>query len=1173
MKTGADILLSLVNAAVSDTVRDGIRLDADETTWYAHAHEAVAFVSGRALAGDAAIVWLDTWSLRGVTDQVRAALERQLPIVVVVTSPVARTGNMLPLLDAGCPVMTPASAQEVIDFTIIGRDVAIRTSEPVVVLADGRTTIWTTDLVTLPSPMDVDPDSGTATWTDTSHPTGLGLPVPPVLRLKQTVGRYMVRSSSVFAVIEEAMGRFAKHNNRSWSILRPPARPLDATDVAFVAQGSTSEAVWSLACVRPFPTDTVRRALAPFRVIGVLETANQTDVQGQSLVQHVRAAMDPVPVEASHLRLWNRAPAQTERTVVPVLHAAHATPSPGGLSATAHALATASAPGPVVVDHSLTAPGVRIPDVEWTVQRMKADGLDFSTMEVPSHGPQTPCLLILGGTARDVWADMEVAVRHLGQDTHQGRFHELTDGSGSPVLGRVDGPFDGPMAWARTVDVLDTPEARAVLNPAATILLPVEPTVWPSWMAYHGFSFATGDLADLLAGCTPIPVPEQDVVAPPESIAPSEIADLDNPDLDRFWHMWGHLYRNGRLNDAPVERSLISGSIPASTGSMLTHATRPERLPHLIPEKCTACEACWTVCPEAAIVARVFRFDEAIASSLPSGALHLPRLAPAVAKTAEKLVRGDGLWIYLTVGDTLQAAGQQVAEKAGLDDEKRGGFLAELDAVVASVGSIRMARAPGRNETVEAREMVGLAVDPDACTACGICIQTCPEQALERTGSWDAVTAWQALAVLPETATEGDTRLAGRPSGRMARSGSADRGNLTRTALRLLLESAHAHARDTYAALRSRLDNVSASLEPAMRAALAAGTDVNAFEASARALSVDEKTAARLQALKDVQQGLSEITFKDRPHVLLLDATERRSLGLAGWPVNPFAMPYVACTPDEVPGLVAGIRAGLERSFTEVARSLRIAEQLRDDVLETTNTIDADHEAAAGMIPRIVVVTDAESVRAAGASILVLTGAGPDEPVPDLGMQDPVALLAAFDSSGPAPMTVYAPDPVRDGFDTELAVSVARLAYRSGIVPGRPETPDVSAADWMVVQDRFAHLFTPLARRDWQPEQTPIMEWFMHPDGRVPYVVHGQTRFLVHDIAGAFAQAVWDRATKKARDTGEQTVPDPATQPAASTEVAPPTPPAPPAAPIEAFEILRKRLMELSRLDTLEDTP
>lgn len=1171
MKTGADILLSLVNAAVSDTVRDGIRLDADDTTWYSHAHEAVAYASGRALAGDSALVWLDTWSLRGVTDQVRAAVERQLPVVVVVTSPVARSGNMLPLLDAGCPVLTPSSAQEVIDFAVIGRDVALRTSGPVVVLADGRTTIWTTAPVLAPVATGTERSAQASIWTDTSHPKGLGLPVPPALRLKQNVGRYVVRTVSALAVIEEAMERFAEKNGRSWAILRPPSGASEKNDVAFIAQGSSSGNVWSLACVRPFPTDAVKNALSPFRIVGVLETANQADLQGQSLIQHVRAAVDPVPVDAPHHFLWNRGAALADRAVVPVLLAAHSVPSPAGLSAAARTLAAAPSPGPVVVDSMLTALDIRIPDVEWTVQRMKAEGLDFSTMEIPSHGPQPPCLLVLGGTARDVWADMEVAVRHLGQDTHHGRFHALTDGAGSPVLGRVDGPFDGPMAWARTVDVLDTPEARAALDPATTILLPSEPAVWPSWMSYHGFSFATGELTELLTGFSPQPVPALDVVAPPESIAPPEIADLDNPDLDRFWHMWGHLYRNGRLNDAPVERSLISGSIPASTGSMLTHATRPERLPHLIPEKCTACAACWTVCPEAAIVARVFRFDEAIASSMPSGALHLPRLAPAIAKAAEKLVRGDGLWQYLTVGDTLQEAGQLVAEKAGLDDDKKNGLAGELEAVIASAGSIRMARAPGRNATVEDREMVGLAVDPDACTACGICIQTCPEQALERTDAWDAVTAWRALAALPAMATEGDTRLAGRPSGRMARSGSADRGNLNRTALRLLLESAHTHARDTYAALRSRLDDVSASLEPAMRAVLAAGTDVNAFEASARALSVDEKTAARLQALQDVKRDLSEITFKDRPHVLLLDATERRSLGLAGWPVNPFAMPYVACSPDEVPGLVAGIRAGLERSFTEVARTLRMAEQLRDDVLETTDTTDADREAANDMVPRIVVVTDSEEVRASGARVLVLTGAGPDEPAPDLGLQDPVALLAAFDTSGPAPMTVYAPDPVRDGFDTEQAVSVARLAFRSGIVPGRPGAPDTTAADWMVVQDRYAHLFTLLARRDWQPDQAPITEWFVTPDGRVPYVVHGQTRFLVHDAAAAFARAVWERATK-VRETGDQIVQNPATQPpaTATTTVAPPVPPAP---QVEAFEILRKRLMELSRLDSLEDSP
>jgi len=124
----------------------------------------------------------------------------------------------------------------------------------------------------------------------------------------------------------------------------------------------------------------------------------------------------------------------------------------------------------------------------------------------------------------------------------------------------------------------------------------------------------------------------------------------------------------------------------------------------------------------------------------------------------------------------------------------------------------------------------------------------------------------------------------------------------------------------------------------------------------------------------------------------------------------------------------------------------------------------------------------------------------------------------------------------------------------------------------MVVQERFAHLFTPLARRDWQPDQAPIMEWFVTPDGRVPYVVLGQTRFLVKDAAAAFARAVWERAAK-AQDAGDQFVRDPAVPPSATATVVPPVPPVPPAPPVEAFEILRKRLMELSRLDSLEDSP
>ncbi|MEJ2323058.1 MAG: pyruvate ferredoxin oxidoreductase, partial [Gammaproteobacteria bacterium] len=129
-------------------------------------------------------------------------------------------------------------------------------------------------------------------------------------------------------------------------------------------------------------------------------------------------------------------------------------------------------------------------------------------------------------------------------------------------------------------------------------------------------------------------------------------------------------------------------------------------------------------------------------------------------------------------------------------------------------------------------------------------------------------------------------------------------------------------------------------------------------------------------------------------------------------------------------------------------------------------------------------------------------------------------MLQALASDGPALLQVYAPSPMRHGFETHLTLELARLAIDSRTLPlfsydphgegvfgsrislvGNPGPDSLLApqgeegqvrtsADWALAQSRFENQFTVL-RAD-APGPTPLHEWLqlddVARDKKTPYI-------------------------------------------------------------------------------------
>ncbi|MDP6350514.1 MAG: FAD-dependent oxidoreductase, partial [Chloroflexota bacterium] len=119
-------------------------------------------------------------------------------------------------------------------------------------------------------------------------------------------------------------------------------------------------------------------------------------------------------------------------------------------------------------------------------------------------------------------------------------------------------------------------------------------------------------------------------------------------DIHRFWEETGAAYATGNGTANLAEPFLGSGLIPAATGLLRDLSTTRAEYPAWIPEKCTGCGACWTVCPDSALPGLVNGIGEILETALQSlerrgyPTKHLPRAVRTLeGRVRELLVKGQ----------------------------------------------------------------------------------------------------------------------------------------------------------------------------------------------------------------------------------------------------------------------------------------------------------------------------------------------------------------------------------------------------------------------------------------------------------------------------------------------------------------------------------------------------
>jgi pyruvate-ferredoxin/flavodoxin oxidoreductase len=243
------------------------------------------------------------------------------------------------------------------------------------------------------------------------------------------------------------------------------------------------------------------------------------------------------------------------------------------------------------------------------------------------------------------------------------------------------------------------------------------------------------------------------------------VSGAPTTDIHRFWEQTGNFYLSGKGNDNLTDPFIGLSFIPASTGVFRDMTGIRFEHPTWIPENCTACGSCYTVCPDSAIpglVNSVISVFET-ANRAVAAAGHSVRQLPRAVRTLDQKLRTKLSTVgeKANVGAVLDEAIVDVVAgyPAGPDrlevEQEFKWFREALGdfkfSVTQPYWSVREKKQKGSGG------LLSITVNPYTCKGCMLCVNVCKDDALRPTTQtaasvellrqdWDF---WQALPTTP----------------------------------------------------------------------------------------------------------------------------------------------------------------------------------------------------------------------------------------------------------------------------------------------------------------------------------------------------------------------------------------------------------------------------------------
>ncbi|WP_281613016.1 2-oxoacid:acceptor oxidoreductase family protein [Flammeovirga sp. SubArs3] len=250
-----------------------------------------------------------------------------------------------------------------------------------------------------------------------------------------------------------------------------------------------------------------------------------------------------------------------------------------------------------------------------------------------------------------------------------------------------------------------------------------------------------------------IPVPNMLKAAP--------VSESNLSDVHRFWEQTGNFYQKGMGNDNITDPFIGLSVMPAASSLFRDMTGIRFEHPEWIPNNCTACGNCYTVCPDTALPGLVSELDDVMDTVVKRvrkkyGKVdHLPkaiRMMTTKIRDRFDAVKGD-----VTVSDQIHAILDEKIYDANTSPE----LIQELEWFKKEIGDFQFALTRPYYHLNEKKEkgsggLFSITLNPQTCKGCMECIKVCEDDALKPVIQTDGSVAklreeWDLWEALPST--------------------------------------------------------------------------------------------------------------------------------------------------------------------------------------------------------------------------------------------------------------------------------------------------------------------------------------------------------------------------------------------------------------------------------------
>ncbi|MCP3661641.1 MAG: pyruvate ferredoxin oxidoreductase [Gammaproteobacteria bacterium] len=426
--------------------------------------------------------------------------------------------------------------------------------------------------------------------------------------------------------------------------------------------------------------------------------------------------------------------------------------------------------------------------------------------------------------------------------------------------------------------------------------------------------------------------------------------------LPRFWDQVGVLYRNDEQQELTADPFMAAAAIPPLSATFRDLSEVRDGLPQFDADACSGCGNCWSACPDSAIGVTALNpkalLDMGI--QLTAGDALRPMAGKLAARISAMGRAGD-----LTGGTAsqwLEQAWAWLQEKAPLPEDRLATMQQAMDKMLAAVGPLPLSVTDplfhqGEKHNKDSGDLLALVINPDSCKGCGLCISSCPDEALSYQHQVDqgARANWQLWGETPDSPSATIERMVSDEamdpmaaimlsrycSLAMAGGDGAEAGAGDKIALRMVLAATEYQQQPLLHRFSQQLDEVHESLNHQIRETLTEALPTDDLPALAENLdaSTDQQVSLsdlvtrvsgdagidsqRLSRLIKLAQGLKDTCWRltRGPQGL-----GRARFGLAvighpahwagSFPNNPFQVPVTLDATGNGPQLAAGLLQG-----------------------------------------------------------------------------------------------------------------------------------------------------------------------------------------------------------------------------------------------------------------------